>query len=119
VDVFFDNVGGDILDTVLQRISVGARVVICGAISQYNNKEAVKGPSNYLSLLVNRARMEGMVVTDYVSRYPEAMRDMAEWLASGQLKSKEDIIEGLQTFPDTLMKLFTGGNFGKLVLKVS
>jgi len=119
VDVFFDNVGGDILDTVLQRISVGARVVICGAISQYNNKEAVKGPSNYLSLLVNRARMEGMVVTDYVTRYPEAMRDMAEWLASGQLKSKEDIIEGLQTFPDTLMKLFTGGNFGKLVLKVS
>jgi len=119
VDVFFDNVGGEILDTVLQRISVGARVVICGAISQYNNKEAVKGPSNYLSLLVNRARMEGMVVTDYVSRYPEAMRDMAEWLASGQLKSKEDIIEGLQTFPDTLMKLFTGGNFGKLVLKVS
>jgi len=119
VDVFFDNIGGDILDTVLQRISVGARVVICGAISQYNNKEAVKGPSNYLSLLVNRARMEGMVVTDYVTRYPEAMRDMAEWLASGQLKSKEDIIEGLQTFPDTLMKLFTGGNFGKLVLKVS
>jgi len=119
VDVYFDNVGGDILDTVLQRISVGARVVICGAISQYNNKEAVKGPSNYLSLLVNRARMEGMVVTDYVTRYPEAMRDMAEWLASGQLKSKEDIIEGLQTFPDTLMKLFTGGNFGKLVLKVS
>ncbi|HAW61199.1 MAG TPA: NADP-dependent oxidoreductase, partial [Pseudomonas sp.] len=119
VDVYFDNVGGDILDTVLQRISVGARVVICGAISQYNNKEAVKGPSNYLSLLVNRARMEGMVVTDYVSRYPEAMRDMAEWLASGQLKSKEDVIEGLQTFPETLMKLFTGGNFGKLVLKVS
>ena len=99
VDVYFDNVGGDILDTVLQRLSVGARVVICGAISQYNNKEAVKGPSNYLSLLVNRARMEGMVVTDYVSRYPEAMRDMAEWLASGKLKSKEDVIEGLQTFP--------------------
>jgi NADPH-dependent curcumin reductase CurA len=119
VDLYFDNVGGDILDTVLPRINVGARVVICGAISQYNNKEAVRGPSNYLSLLVNRARMEGMVVTDYVSRYPEAMRDMAEWLASGKLKSKEDVIEGLQTFPETLMKLFTGGNFGKLVLKVS
>ncbi|TLX55546.1 NADP-dependent oxidoreductase [Stutzerimonas nosocomialis] len=118
VDVYFDNVGGDILDAVLTRINVKARVVLCGAISQYNNKEAVKGPSNYLSLLVNRARMEGMVVTDYLSRYPEAMRDMAGWLASGELKSKEDIVEGLETFPETLMKLFTGGNFGKLVLKV-
>ena len=94
-------------------------VVICGAISQYNNKEAVKGPANYLSLLVNRARMQGMVVMDYVSRYPEAMKDMAGWMQSGELKSKEDVVEGLETFPDTLMKLFTGGNFGKLVLKVS
>ena len=119
VDVFFDNVGGDILDAVLTRITVGARVVICGAISQYNNKEAVKGPANYLSLLVNRARMQGMVVTDYVPRYAEAMQQMAEWIQSGQLKSKEDVVEGLETFPETLMKLFTGGNFGKLVLKVS
>ena len=119
VDVYFDNVGGDILDAVLTRLSVGARVVICGAISQYNNKEAVKGPANYLSLLVNRARMQGMVVTDYVSRYPEAMQDMASWLQSGQLKSKEDVVDGLETFPETLMKLFTGGSFGKLVLKVS
>ena len=119
VDVYFDNVGGDILDAVLGRISVGARVVICGAISQYNNKEAIKGPSNYLSLLVNRARMEGMVVTDYVQRYPGALREMAGWLASVQLKSREDIVEGLETFPDTLMKLFTGENFGKLILKVS
>ncbi|WP_312958315.1 NADP-dependent oxidoreductase [Stutzerimonas nitrititolerans] len=118
VDVYFDNVGGDILDAVLSRISVGARVVICGAISQYNNKDAIKGPANYLSLLVNRARMQGMVVTDYVARYPEAMQEMAGWLQSGQLKSKEDIVEGLETFPETLMKLFTGGNFGKLVLKV-
>lgn len=118
VDVYFDNVGGDILDTVLTRITVGARVVICGAISQYNNKDAVKGPANYLSLLVNRGRMQGMVVMDYVSRYPEAMRDMAGWMQSGQLKSKEDVVEGLETFPETLMKLFTGGNFGKLILKV-
>ncbi|MEB2326156.1 MAG: NADP-dependent oxidoreductase [Pseudomonas sp.] len=118
VDVYFDNVGGDILDAVLTRINVGARVVLCGAISQYNNKEAVKGPANYLSLLVNRARMEGMVVTDYMARYPEAMREMAGWLAGGQLKSKEDIVEGLETFPETLLKLFSGENFGKLVLKV-
>ncbi|MBU3058396.1 NADP-dependent oxidoreductase [Pseudomonas indica] len=118
VDVYFDNVGGDILDAVLSRINLKARIVICGAISQYNNKQAVKGPANYLSLLVNRARMEGMVVFDYASRFPEALRDIAGWLASGQLKSKEDIVEGLETFPQTIQKLFTGENFGKLVLKV-
>ncbi|PAU59515.1 NADP-dependent oxidoreductase [Pseudomonas sp. PIC25] len=118
VDVYFDNVGGDILDAVLTRINLKARIVICGAISQYNNKQAVKGPANYLSLLVNRARMEGMVVFDYASRFPEALRDITGWLTNGQLKSKEDIVEGLETFPQTIQKLFTGENFGKLVLKV-
>jgi len=119
VDLYFDNVGGDILDAVLNRLRVGARVVICGAISQYNNKDAVRGPANYLSLLVNRARMQGMVVTDYAPRFPEAMKDMANWLQSGALKSREDIVEGLETFPESLVKLFTGENFGKLLLKVS
>ena len=118
VDVFFDNVGGDILDAVLSRLNVKARVVICGAISQYNNKEAVKGPANYLSLLVNRARMEGFVVMDYADRYAAAGQEMARWLAKGQVKSKEDIVDGLETFPETLMKLFNSANFGKLVLKV-
>ena len=118
VNVFFDNVGGDILDAVLGRLAPKARVIICGAISQYNNKEAVKGPANYLSLLVNRARMEGFVVMDYAPRFAEASKEMAGWLASGQLKSREDIVEGLQTFPETLLKLFSGENFGKLVLKV-
>ncbi len=118
VDVYFDNVGGDILDAVLSRLNFKARVVICGAISQYNNKEAVKGPANYLSLLVNRARMEGFVVMDYVAQYAAAGQEMAGWLATGQLKSKEDIVEGLETFPETLLKLFSGENFGKLVLKV-
>ncbi|NNG64436.1 NADP-dependent oxidoreductase, partial [Pseudomonas fragi] len=118
VDVFFDNVGGDILDAVLSRLNFKARVVICGAISQYNNKEAVKGPANYLSLLVNRARMEGFVVMDYADRYAAAGQEMAGWLAKGQLKSKEHIVEGLETFPETLMKLFSGENFGKLILKV-
>ncbi|MNP02698.1 putative NADP-dependent oxidoreductase YfmJ [compost metagenome] len=117
VDVYFDNVGGDILDAVLSRLNFKARVVICGAISQYN-KEAVKGPANYLSLLVNRARMEGFVVMDYAAQYPAAGQEMAGWLATGQLKSKEDIVEGLETFPETLLKLFSGENFGKLVLKV-
>ncbi|MBT8768328.1 NADP-dependent oxidoreductase [Metapseudomonas boanensis] len=118
VDVYFDNVGGDTLDAVLTRINLKARVVICGAISQYNAKQAVKGPANYLSLLVNRARMEGMVVMDYAPRFGEAAAEIGRWLASGKLKSKEDIVEGLESFPETLGKLFSGENFGKLVLKV-
>ncbi|VFT11924.1 oxidoreductase [Pseudomonas aeruginosa] len=93
IDVFFDNVGGEILDTVLTRIAFKARIVLCGAISQYNNKEAVRGPANYLSLLVNRARMEGMVVMDYAQRFPEGLKEMATWLAEGKLQSREDIVE--------------------------
>ena len=119
VNVYFDNVGGDILDIVLTRLTLHARVVICGAISQYNNTTPVKAPSNYLSLLVNRARMEGMVVFDYADRFPQARRDIAAWIAAGKLKSREDVVEGLQTFPETLLKLFNGENFGKLVLKVA
>jgi len=119
VDVYFDNVGGDILDTVLTRIARGARIVICGAISQYNNTTPVKGPSNYLSLLVNRASMTGMVVFDYNGRYALAAREMAGWIAEGKLKTREDIVEGFDTFPETLLKLFKGENTGKLVLKVA
>jgi NADPH-dependent curcumin reductase CurA len=119
VDVYFDNVGGDILDAVLTQIKRGARIVICGAISQYNNTTPIKGPSNYLSLLVNRASMKGMVVIDYIPRFGEAAREMAGWMAAGKLKSREDIVAGLQIFPDTLLKLFRGENFGKLVLKVA
>jgi NADPH-dependent curcumin reductase CurA len=119
VDVYFDNVGGDILDTVLTRLNRKARIVICGAISQYNNTTPVKGPANYLSLLVNRARMEGIVVFDYADRYHIAAQQMAAWMGEGKLKSKEDIVDGLETFPETLLKLFTGENFGKLVLRVA
>ena len=93
--------------------------MICGAISQYNSTGGVKGPSNYLSLLVNGARMEGFVVFHFAARYGEAIRDMATWMAQGKLKSKEDIVEGLENFPETLLKLFSGENFGKLVLKVA
>jgi NADPH-dependent curcumin reductase CurA len=119
VDVYFDNVGGDILDAVLTQLARGARIVICGAISQYNNTTPIKGPSNYLSLLVNRASMKGMVVFDYADRYGEAAREMAGWMAAGKLKSREDIVEGFETFPETLLKLFKGENTGKLVLKVA
>ncbi len=116
IDVYFDNVGGHILDEALIRLNRYARVVICGAISQYNSG-AVEGPKNYMSLLVNHARMEGFVVFDYLSRYPEGIQALAGWLKEGKLKSKEDIVDGLETFPETLLKLFTGENFGKLCLK--
>ncbi|HLN30867.1 MAG TPA: NADP-dependent oxidoreductase [Gemmataceae bacterium] len=119
VDVYFDNVGGDILDAVLTQLARGARIVICGAISQYNNTGPIKGPSNYLSLLVNRASMKGMVVFDYADRYAEAAREMAGWLLAGKLKSREDVVEGLETFPETLLKLFKGENTGKLMIKVA
>jgi NADPH-dependent curcumin reductase CurA len=118
IDVYFDNVGGEILDTCLALINLRARIVICGAISQYNNTTAIKGPANYLSLLVNRARMQGMVVFDYADRFGAAAREMAGWMAAGKLKGREDIVDGLETFPQTLLKLFSGENFGKLVLKV-
>jgi len=119
VDVYFDNVGGDILDAVLARLARGARIVICGAISQYNNTTPVKGPSNYLSLLVNRASMTGIMVADYYPRAIEAMMAMGGWIGQGKLKTREDIDTGLENFPETFAKLFSGENNGKLVLKVS
>ncbi len=118
VDIYFDNVGGEILDTVLTRINRKARIVICGAISQYNNTTPVQGPKNYLSLLVNRARMEGMVVFDYTDRYPLAVAEMAGYLKDGRMKSREDVVHGLANFPAALLKLFSGANFGKLVLQL-
>jgi NADPH-dependent curcumin reductase CurA len=119
VDVYFDNVGGEILDIVLTQINRGARIAICGAISQYNSTTGFKGPSNYMSLLVNRARMEGFVVFDFAARYGEAAREMAGWMAQGKLKSREDVVPGLETFPETFLKLFKGENFGKLVIQVA
>jgi NADPH-dependent curcumin reductase CurA len=119
VDVYFDNVGGDILDAVLTRINRRARIVICGAISQYNNTTPVKGPANYLSLLVNRARMEGIVVFDWADRYHEGAAQMAKWMKEGNFKTREDIVDGLENFPQTLLMLFEGRNFGKLILKVA
>ncbi len=119
IDIYFDNVGGEILEAALSNLAMHARIVICGAISQYNNTTPVKGPSNYLALLVNRASMKGMVVFDYAPRYAEAMTAMAGWMREGKLKSREDISQGLENFPETLLKLFKGENTGKLVLKVA
>jgi NADPH-dependent curcumin reductase CurA len=118
IDVYFDNVGGDILDTVLTQIRRKARIVICGAISQYNNTTPVKGPSNYLSLLTNRARMEGIVVFDNAANYGSAAREMAGWIQDGKLGANVHVEHGIENFLPTLMMLFTGQNFGKLLLKV-
>ncbi len=119
VDIYFDNVGGEILDAVLTRINLKARIIICGAISQYNNTTPVKGPANYLSLLVNRARMEGIVVFDYADRYHVGVAEMAKWMQAGTFKTREDIVQGLENFPETLLMLFEGKNFGKLILQVA
>jgi len=119
VDVYFDNVGGEILDAVLTRLARGARIVICGAVSQYNATEGVRGPANYLSLLVARASMTGMVVFDYAPEFARAMSEIAGWMGEGLLISREDILEGgISAFPDALLKLFAGENTGKLVLRI-
>ncbi len=119
IDIYFDNVGGAILDVALAQIKLHARIIICGAISQYNNTSPITGPGNYLSLLTNRATMKGMLVLDYYDRYPQAGAEMANWMGAGKLKSREDIVEGLDTFPETLLKLFKGENTGKLMLKLT
>ena len=118
IDVYFDNVGGETLDVALSQLRLNARVVLCGAISQYNNTAAVEGPKNYLSLLVNRAKMEGFIVFDFAADYPGAVRDMSRWIDEGQLQAREHIVQGLETFPETLLMLFDGRNQGKLVIKV-
>jgi NADPH-dependent curcumin reductase len=118
VDVYLDNVGGDVLDAVLTRLARGARIIICGAISQYN-AEQVQGPANYLALLVARASMTGMLVFDYQDRFPQAMAELAQWLRDGQLVSREHIVHGsVSDFRDVLMMLFAGENTGKLILAI-
>jgi len=118
IDVYFDNVGGDILDAALACLRRHARIVICGAISQYNNTKAINGPKNYLSLLVNRATMQGMVVFDYADRYKEAGMQMGQWMMEGKLKTEEDVYDGIENFQSTYERLFNGDKRGKLLLKV-
>lgn len=118
IDVYFDNVGGEILDIALAHIRRGARISICGAISQYNSTTGMRGPANYMALLVQRARMEGFLVMDFAKDYPVALQEMAGWLKSGRLKSREDVYEGIEHFNDTFLRLFSGEKLGKLVLKI-
>jgi NADPH-dependent curcumin reductase CurA len=119
VDIYFDNVGGEILNTLLTRLAPGGRVVICGGISTYNAAEPPPGPTNYLALIVLRARMEGFLVSDYLSRFPEAVRRLTEWVAEGRITHAEDVQEGLENAPRTLLRLFEGKNLGKQLLRVA
>ncbi len=118
IDVYFDNVGGEILDAALSKLRLNARVVICGAISQYNNTKDIVAPKNYLSLLVNRATMQGMVVLDYANDYQKAAQEMGLWMMQGKIKSREDIYDGIENFYETFLKLFSGDKKGKLILKI-
>lgn len=118
IDVFFDNVGGEILDIALDNIAERGRVVICGAISQYNDQQHVRGPSLYLRLAERYARMEGFTVMHFAERYGEAQATLAQWLAEGRLTMPEQVEQGIDAFPAALRKLFEGGNTGKMLVKI-
>jgi NADPH-dependent curcumin reductase CurA len=118
IDLYFDNVGGEILDACLGQLAMRGRVVLCGAIATYNDRGSMTGPANYRSLIIRRGRMEGFIILDYIGRFPEAQAEIAGWLASGQIKSAEHIVEGLERAPEALKLLFTGGNTGKVIVQV-
>jgi NADPH-dependent curcumin reductase CurA len=117
--VFFDNVGGDILEAALNHINMRARVVLCGGISAYNATAPVPGPANLMNLVIMRARMEGFIVIDYMDRAEQAITDLLSWIQSGQLKYQVDLQEGFENIPKTLQRLFTGQNIGKQLLKIA
>ena len=117
IDVFFDNVGGEVLDAVLARIARGARVVICGAITRYSMQELPPGPANYINLMIQRARMQGFVVLDYAARFPEAMGTLGECVAEGSIVWECDVQRGFENAPRTLLRLYTGANLGKQLLE--
>ena len=119
IDVFFDNVGGVVLNEVLARINLKARIVLCGAISRYNETILPPGPSNYFNLTPKRARMEGFIILDYVPRFAESIAALGRWHREGKLVQKEDVAVGLENAPRTLMRLFTGENFGKQLLRIA
>ena len=119
IDVYFDNVGGEILDAALGEIAPRARVVLCGGISAYNELEPPPGPRNLMNLVLQRARMEGFIVLDYLSRFVEAIEALSGWIAEGKLAYEEDIQIGLENAPKTLLRLFEGKNLGKQLLKLA
>jgi hypothetical protein len=119
VDVFFDSVGGEVLNTVLTRLNRRGRIVLCGAISQINATELPSGPSNYLQLLAKSARMEGFTTLDFARRYDEARVELAQWIREGKLHYRDEIVEGLEQAPSHLLRLFSGEHRGKLMVKLA
>jgi NADPH-dependent curcumin reductase CurA len=119
IDVYFDNVGGPILDAALAHLAMHGRIVICGAIAQYNDAELPPGPKNYMSLLLKRGRMEGFLVLDYLPRALEAVMQLFQWVQAGEIKDKVDVMQGLENAPRALRRLFTGENLGKQLLRIA
>jgi hypothetical protein len=119
IDIDFENVGGDILDTILSLINLRARIVLCGLISQYNESIPPPGPRWFGNILVRRARVEGFIILDYGKRFPEAFAALGKWLVEGKLKYRIDLVEGLEHAPAAVNRLFEGGNTGKLLVRVS
>ncbi len=118
IDVYFENVGGEILDAVLSLVNLRARIAVCGLISQYNAAEPVPGPYNFANILVKRVRVQGFIVFDFMDRAPEAFADLGKWLAEGRIQYRVDVVEGLENAPRAVNKLFDGTNKGKLMVKL-
>lgn len=119
VDVYFDNVGGPVTDAVFDNLAQRARIVLCGQISQYNASRQEMGPRNLTKILMTRSRIEGFIVFDYLDRYPQGLKDLSVWLANGEIRYKEDIVDGLKNAPTAFIGLLEGRNFGKLLIKIA
>ena len=119
IDVFFDNVGGDILDAALARLALRGRIVLCGGIANYNATEPPPGPKNYLNLVSRRGRMEGFLISDYAKRFGEAASALGGWVREGKIKYRVDVQQGFENAPATLRRLFEGRNEGKQLLRVA
>jgi NADPH-dependent curcumin reductase CurA len=118
INLYFDNVGGELLDICLGQLAMRGRVVLCGAIASYNSREQIVGPKNYRNLIPRRGRMEGFIILDYLDRFPAAQAEMAEWVAAGKVKFAVHVVDGLEQAPAALNVLFTGGNRGKVIVRV-
>ncbi|MGI8864240.1 MAG: NADP-dependent oxidoreductase [Solirubrobacteraceae bacterium] len=118
IDLYFDNVGGELLDICLGQLALRGRVVLCGAISSYNARDEILGPKNYRNLIPQRGRMEGFIILDYLDRFAEGQGDMARWVGEGKVKFAIHLVEGLEQAPSALNLLFTGGNTGKVIVRV-